>query len=86
MHDFIFTIEQAEQHKALAAEIESPSDKVEKKSNDEFVKKLSYLPETLNCKPEYPAQKREDLFIVRLEEILNTILLCIISLEGIMRK
>lgn len=57
--------------KTIESKFDLTDEKSKKKSSDEFGRRLSYLPETLNCRPDDPAQKRENLFIVRLEKILN---------------
>lgn len=57
--------------KKIEATFNLTDDKTKKKENEEFARKLSYSPISLNCNAGDDWQKREDLFELRLERMLN---------------
>ena len=57
--------------KKIESTFDLTDEKTTKKSNEEFYKKLSYSPVTLNCNSSDKYQQRENLFELRLERLLN---------------
>lgn len=57
--------------KKIESTFDLTDEKSTKRSSDEFSKKLSYSPTTLNCNSDDKYQQRENLFELRLERLLN---------------
>ena len=57
--------------KKIESKFDLTNEKTIKKSNEEFVKRLSYSPNMLNCNSNDKYQQRENLFELRLERLLN---------------
>lgn len=57
--------------KKIESTFDLTDEKTAKKSNEDFYKKLSYTPATLNCDSSDKYQQRENLFELRLERMLN---------------
>ena len=57
--------------KKIESKFDLTNEKTIKKSNEEFVKRLSYSPNMLTCNSNDKYQQRENLFELRLERLLN---------------